>query len=149
MPVTFDETFWPLVITRYTAPLTDQEHAQSLERFGAYLEQGEPYFCIVDTRHLIAPTPQQRQLQEQWDREYAELVRTTVLGTALIVTSPVIRLTVSILLHLRPMLAPYVMVSDMQAALDWVTARMEAQGLEDCAERIRVHFAPPPLKASG
>jgi hypothetical protein len=149
MPVTFDETFWPLVLVRYVAPLTDQEHARSLERFGGYLRRGEPYFCIVDTSRVHTPTPLQRQRQEEWDREHAEQVRTTVLGTALIVTSPIIQLTLSVLLHLRPMLAPYVVVSDMKAALSWVTARMEAQGLGACVERIRAHFATPPRKASG
>jgi hypothetical protein len=149
MPVTFDETFWPLVFVRYAAPLRDVEHAQSLERIGGYLERGERCFFIVDTRGVPSPTALQRQHQEDWDRQYAELVRTTVLGTALIVTSPVIQLTLNVLLHLRPMLAPYVIVHTLPAALDWVTARMEAQGLDACAARLRAHFTPPAHKASG
>jgi hypothetical protein len=149
MPVTFDESFWPLVLVRYAAPLTDREHAQSLERIGGYLRRGEPFFTIVDTSRILMPSALQRQQQEDWDREYADLVRTTVLGTALIVTSPMVQLTLSVLLHLRPMLAPYIIVSSMPAALDWVTARMEAQGLEECAGRLRAHFAAPRHKASG
>jgi len=149
MPVTFDETFWPLVLVRYAAPLTDVEHARSLERVSGYLERGERCFFILDTSRIAAPTPFQRQQQEDWDWQYAELVRTTVLGTALIVTSPVVQLTLNVLLHLRPMLAPYVIVHTLPEALAWVLARMEAQGLEECATRVRAHFAPPTHKASG
>ncbi len=76
----------------------------------------------------------------EWGRAHEELVRTWGRGTAFIVTSPVVRVAMSLYFHVRPLNTPYVIVADMGSAVAWVTARMESAGFVAEAARVRQRF---------
>jgi hypothetical protein len=89
---------------------------------------------------LATPTTEQRQRQAAWLQEHEALMRERLLGCALVITSPFIRLAVSVVLHLKPLPVPFVIVPDRVSGVRWVTGRLDEAGFHEQAERIRHHF---------
>ncbi|MFY0570751.1 hypothetical protein ACN28E_43935 [Archangium lansingense] len=137
MPVTFDDSLWPLLTIRYPATQSDAEYEECLTRLSNYVHRQEPYFCIVDTSQVSMPNSTQRRRQMVWDQSHAVLVRTWGRGTAFIVTSPFVRVAMSLYFHIRPLAAPYVIVSDMGSALTWMATLMERTGFVAEAASVR------------
>lgn len=140
MPVTFDDSRWPLLIICYVGTMSDVEYEESLDRLSSFLQRREPFFLIVDTSRSGMPNNAQRQRQVEWSRAHAELERTWGRGTSFIVTSPFVRVAMSLFFHVRPPGTPYVIVSDMGSALTWILARMESTGFAVEAEHVRHHL---------
>jgi hypothetical protein len=138
--ITFDESLWPLTISRFRGTVSDAQYEEYLARGTAYLQRGEPYVSIVDMGQLAMPTAVQRQRQADWMMEHEALMRERLLGCALVMTSPIIRLAVSAILHLRPLPTPYVVVPDMDAGMVWTQVRLHEAGLSEAAGRILQHL---------
>lgn len=145
--ITFDDSLWPLLISRFHGVATDSEYEAYLHRGTAYLQRGELYVSVLDMGRLVVPTAAQRQRQAEWLQAHDHLLREQFLGAALVITSPVLRLALSTILHLKPMPTPYVTVYDVPGGLKWAVARLEEAGLTRSVERIRRHFGlwPEPL----
>ncbi|AKJ06784.1 hypothetical protein ATI61_105246 [Archangium gephyra] len=137
MPVTFDASLWPLLIIEYPPMQSDTEYEEGLARLSGFVQRREPYFSIIDTSHVGMPNSTQRQRQVEWDRTHEVLMRTWGRGTAFIVTSPFVRVAMSLYFHVRPLGTPYVIVADMGSALTWMVAQMERTGFTVEAERVR------------
>ncbi len=142
MPVTFDDSLWPLLIIDFPPTQSDPEYEESLARLSSYVQRREPYFSIIDTSRIGMPNSTQRQRQVEWDREHDELVRKWGRGTAFVVTSPFVRVAMSLYFHVRPLGVPYVIVADLGAALSWMAGQMELHGLRAEAERVRERLQP-------
>ncbi|WNG45447.1 hypothetical protein F0U60_16065 [Archangium minus] len=140
MPVTFDDSLWPLLTIRYVGTMSDMEYEESLSRLSSFLHRREPFFFIIDTSRSGTPNNSQRQRQVEWSRAHEGLERTWGRGTAFIVTSPFVRAAMSLFFHVRPPGTPYVITSDMGSALAWILARMEATGFTEEAARVRHQF---------
>ncbi len=137
MPITFDDSLWPLLILHYPAAQSDTEYEESLTRLSGFVLRREPYFSIIDTSRIGMPNSTQRQRQVAWDRTHNELVRTWGRGTAFIVTSPFVRVAMSLYFHVRPLGVPHVIVADMGSALTWMMDQMERTGFTAEAGRVR------------
>jgi hypothetical protein len=140
MPVVFDDSLWPLLILRYPAAQSDVEYEESLNRLSGFVLRRQPYFSIIDTSLIGTPNSTQRQRQVEWDRSHHELVRTWGRGTAFIVTSPFVRVAMSLYFHVRPLGVPHVIVADMGSALTWMVSQMERTGFVAEAARVREHL---------
>jgi hypothetical protein len=140
MPVVFDDSLWPLLIIRYPAAQSDAEYEESLNRLSGFVLRRQPYFCIIDTSRIGTPNSTQRQRQVEWDRSHDELVRTWGRGTAFIVTSPFVRVAMSLYFHVRPLGVPHVIVADVSSALTWMVSQMERTGFVAEAARVREHL---------
>lgn len=135
----FDDSLWPLLLSRFEGQVSDEAYEEYLRKGAAYLQRGEPYVSVLDMVRLALPTPHQRQRQFEWLRQHGPLMRERVLGCAFIVTSPLIRLTLSTIFHVMPMPTPYVAVSDMTRAVAWATSRLTEAGYPEAAARILRH----------
>jgi hypothetical protein len=135
-----DESLWPLLMVTYVGTPSPEQQEEYQARLSACLRRGEKYVSILDMRAFTGIPPPQRQRMAQFLREHEDLFRQVGLGTCLIITSPVVRLVVSVIFHLKPMPAPYYVAPTMQAALDWVLGQLEAAGLTEEAVRIRRDF---------
>lgn len=132
-----DESLWPLLLVGYVGTPSPEQQEEYQARLSACLRRGEKYVSIIDMRSFTGVPPAQRQRMAQFLRDHEELFRQVGLGTCLIITSPVVRLVVSVIFHLKPMPAPYYVAPTMAAALDWVLGQLEAAGLTEEAARIR------------
>jgi hypothetical protein len=147
--ITSDDSHWPLLISRFQGAATDEQYEEYLARGTAYLQRGELYVSIIDMGQLAMPTPSQRQRQTEWLKAHQVLMRERLLGCALIVPSPIIRLMLSAIFHIIPMPTPHVVIQDMAEGVKWATARLAEVGLEEAAERIRHDFGALSLRRSG
>ncbi|WPB79324.1 hypothetical protein KYC5002_09220 [Archangium violaceum] len=138
MPVTFDDSLWPLLIIDYPPTQSDMEYEEGLARLSGFVQRPEPYFIIIDTSRIGMPNSTQRQRQVEWDRTNDVRIREWGRGTAFIVTSPFVRVAMSLYFHVRPLGIPYVIAADMGAALTWMVAEMERTDFKAEAERVRL-----------
>jgi len=141
--VTFDDSRWPLRIIRFVGTLTPRQYEQYLETATASLRQREKYLCVADLSRGGLPTAEQRQRYVQWMQENEERIRERVLGMAFIVTSPIIQLSLSTMMHLKPLPVPYIVTAQEVEAVGWASARIEEQGLRVAAERLRHQYGLP------
>jgi hypothetical protein len=134
-----DESLWPLVLVRYVGTPSMAQLEEYLVRLEACLRRGERYVSIIDTRSFTGVPAPQRQRMARFLKENEELFRQVTLGTCLLITSPMVRLVVSVVFHLKALPAHYYVAPSMPAALDWSLGRLEAGGLTEEAARIRQH----------
>jgi hypothetical protein len=138
--ITFDDSRWPLRLVRFVGTPTPRQYEHYLEEVTARLRRRERYLSINDLSRGGLPTPEQRQRQILWMQEHEELMREVLLGVAFIVTTPPVRLSVSTILHFKPLPVPYLIASQEVEAVTWASARIEEQGLRLAAERLRSQY---------
>lgn len=137
---TFDDSSWPLMVVRLTGELSSQEFESYLARATHYLQRRERHVCIFDVSALRLFSSQQRQRQVEWLKTHEGLMSQTLLGIVYVVTSPVVRLTMSVIFHLKPPSVPYTIVPDLGAAAAWAASCLDKTSLRPIAERVRHLF---------
>lgn len=139
---THDDSLWPLLLIRLEGAISDPQ----LDAFFAHghdtLLRGERYVSIFDLTRLHLPTPEQRQRLAHWTKEHESLLRESLLGSVFVLSSPFLRMMLSLLFHLAPTPAPYVVVPSVASGVVWAAARLDQAGLSEQAERIRRHYFP-------
>jgi len=138
--VSIDDSLWPLRMVRFVGVVTPQQFEQYLVEMAAGLQRGERFVSIFDLTHGGVATPEHRQRQATWLQEYEPLLREHLLGVAFVVTSPLIRLSLSAIFYFQPLSTPYVVTSRFSEAALWATSRLQERGLTLEAERLRHHF---------
>ena len=127
--ITFDDSRWPLRLVRFVGTPTPRQYENYLETLTSSLRRRERYLSITDLTRGGLPTPEQRQRQVLWMQEHEGLLREVLLGMAFIITSPIMRLSVSTVMHFKPLPVPYFITDQEREAVDWAGARIEEQGL--------------------
>lgn len=128
--ISFDDSQWPLLTVTFSGTSSSQVFDAYLSRMSAYLNRGEKYLALLDTRaETAAPTMEQRQRQVQWIQRHEAALRQYSLGTAFVITSPFIRLALNIMHQLKPLPCPHTIVGDLQSARDWAAGRFRAAGV--------------------
>lgn len=145
--VTFDDSLWPLLILRAHGVMSDKQYEAFLAHSSTFVERGEPYVSITDVALAGIPSAAQRAMQVAWLRKHDAELRERVLGNATIITSVPVRLSLSLIFHLKPPPMPNAAVADMDSALRFVLGKLEEHGLRSDAERIRHHFGLPGAQA--
>jgi hypothetical protein len=137
--ITLEDSLWPLVIARVvgTPSLSDLEGY--LTRRAKHLRRG-PHVQVVDATRIVMLPAEARQRILEWLPPHEELIRERLLGTAYATDSAFLRLTLSILFHLRPQTSPHIIVSRLDVATEWAARRLEEEGLHEGAELTRHHF---------
>ena len=135
--ITFDDRLPPLVTVRYVGTVTAEQYAACLEGQKARLERG-PCLFLFDTREAGPRLADYRRRQVAWLTRNDSLLREAMLGAAFLITSPLIRLSTSILQHLKPMPFPQVFVSQESQAQPWLAQRLRESGYFAQAEALRV-----------
>ncbi|HEX5746645.1 MAG TPA: STAS/SEC14 domain-containing protein [Archangium sp.] len=136
--ITFDDSRWPLRLVRFVGTPTPRQYEHYLETVSSSLRRRERYLSVTDLTRGGLPTPEQRQRQVLWMQEHEGLLREVVLGMAFVITSPVMRLSVSTVMHFKPLPVPYFVTAQEHEAMGWASARLEEQGLR---------LSPPEAKA--
>jgi hypothetical protein len=132
-----DDSLWPLLITRISGEMSNQELDDSLACSTRSMARGQPHVLVVDLSQAVGMSPEQRKRLDQWSREHDEAMQRTAVGAAYITPTAVVRLALSVLLHVRRPSYPYVIVAREQQALEWAIKRLEDVGLHAPASRLR------------
>jgi hypothetical protein len=141
--LTFDDSLWPLVIFRVTGVMTSSQFEEFLVRSASFLERGEPYVSITDVRHAGMPPLEHCRKLAEWLEANEDRLRERVLCNAILATSAPLRLSMSLVFHLKPQPMPHRAVSDMESALQFALDKLREAGRFSDAERLQQHFAAP------
>jgi hypothetical protein len=141
--VRLDDSRWPLQVVKFVGNVTLRQHVRIMEEMTANLRRRERHISLIDLSQGAIPTAEQRQRYAAWIHENEALMREVLLGMAIVVTSPAMRLTVSTVFHLRPLPVPYFIASWELDAVAWSIAYLEDQGLRPHAERLRGQYGLP------
>lgn len=140
--ITFDDSRWPLRIVRFVGTPSSRQYEHYLETITTNLRRRERYLSVTDLTRGGLPTPEQRQRQGLWLQEHEGLIREVVLGMAFVITSPDMRLSVSTVMHFKPLPVPYFVTAQEREAMGWASARLEEQGLGLCPHEPKAGSGP-------
>ncbi len=139
--ITFDDSLWPLLYVKFVGANTDAEFDVYLQKLTGYVLRKEKYITLLDASQATASPPvEQRQKQVDWLHQHEAVLREYQVGTAYVITSPLIRLAMNVIYLLKPPPSPYVVVSELQAAYGWSADRFRAVGMLLPSVLIRSHF---------
>ena len=140
--IVVDASHWPLLVLRHRGVPTPQDMEVYLAQLDALLQRPEKRVILIDARQGGLAGPELRQRQVRWLADNESRRRQVALGTAYVVDSPVMRLAVSLALHLKPPPGPYMVASSLEQAVGWTAERLEEAGLVVEARRARQYRAP-------
>lgn len=126
---TFDDSRWPLLRLLLPGTLSSQGHEECLATFSGYVRRREKFILLVDVSRVGLVPLDQRWRQVEWFEEHDDLLRETLLGTALVLTSPVVRLSISAILFFKPLPLPLATFATRDEAEAWAAQRLEEEGL--------------------
>ena len=141
--ITVDDSHWPLLVARIVGPPSLQEQQAYFAQVLGHLRREERCVGILDTRRMQMTTPEHRKRLAEFTREHHALIRTQLLGCGILITSPMLRLATSVVLHISPLPVPYFITATLPEAAKWAARCLEGVGQRLAAERIRYHYAPP------
>ena len=146
MPITLDESQWPLPVVRFEHCCYNAELEQYLTARTAWLRRGELHIPLLDTRNGRLPPPHQRQRYIDWLAHHRPLLVERSLGTAYLITSPAMRMVTSLMRHLSSLTTAYITAATPEEALGWAASRFQEAGLASLAQRVR-HMKDVPADA--
>lgn len=145
----FDDSLWPLLLIRFTGNPGMQELETYLAKRLEYMRRNEPHVLLYDTRNARMLSNPLTQRHVAWMKEHDELRRKTVVASTVVITSPVIRLTASAVLHFWPAKTPYHFCATLGEAVNWAADWLHKTGHPHKAHQVRQHLASNPGWRSG
>ena len=136
----FDDSLWPLLQVHYRGVPSGREYEEYLAAWEPYLRR-EEHVTLLDARQAHFVSAEQRKRRLEWMKANAQALRRS-LGTAFVVSSPLIRLSLNIVYYFKPMQAPHIVVASPHLGARWAAERLQEAGLVEAAERVRHHFEP-------
>jgi hypothetical protein len=148
--ILLDDSLWPLLLVRFVGVPTTPQVEAYLAQMTSYLERGEHYVTLLDSSGMTGMGPaEQRHLQAAWMKKHDAKLRVRSQGTAFVITSPLVRLAVSVVFHIKPTHSPYRIAATLPEAAAWAANRLAAVGLLPAAERVRERFGLAPSQRVG
>jgi hypothetical protein len=148
--IQLDDSLWPLLLVRFKGVPTTPQVEAYLAGMTSFLERGEPYVSLLDSSGMTGMGPaEQRHMQAAWLKQHDEKLRVLSQGTAFVITSPLVRLAVSVVFHIKPKQTPYLIAATLPEAAAWAAHQLAAAGLHLAAERVRQRFGLGPSQSTG
>jgi hypothetical protein len=127
--ILIDETRFPIVVVEFFGTPTDRQFGEYLTGMTQVLDRASPYALIMDATRSTSTPAKQRSLQAEWMKaNHAKLERYSV-GTAFVMTSPVVRGMLTAILWLQPLAAPHTVVATRREADVWVREQLRRAGV--------------------
>ncbi|HYO58888.1 hypothetical protein [Archangium sp.] len=126
---TFDDSRWPVLRLWLPGTLPAHGHEECLSTLASYLRRGEKFLLIVDLSRVGLVPAEQRWRQVEWFERYDRPLRELLLGTGVILVSPVVRLSLSAILFFKPLPLPLATFPSPAAAEAWAAERLREAGL--------------------
>lgn len=122
-----DRSNEPLVVMRFDGGVDDATFRRYLDEYDALVDAGRTYALVFDARRADAGSSKQRRMQSELiDRRKADLQRLCV-GGAFVVTSPLVRASMSAILFFSPLPFPHFVTQSYEEAEAWARERLPAR----------------------
>ncbi|MFY0525647.1 hypothetical protein ACN28I_21725 [Archangium gephyra] len=132
---TFDDSRWPLLHLGLPGTLPAHGHEACLATLAGYLGRGERFILLVDLSRIGLVPIEQRWRQVEWFEEHERALREQVVGSAIILVSPIVRLSLSAILFFKPLPVPLATFPHLAAAEAWAAERLQEAGLTQARRR--------------
>ncbi|WP_143177238.1 hypothetical protein [Cystobacter ferrugineus] len=139
-----DDSLWPLLIVQLRGVVSLAHLEEYLVRRLTYLRRQEKHVVLFDMRHTPMLPSEVRQRHSEWLKQHAALIETRVLGHALVVTSPLLRLMLSTFHKVRPRNGRHLVTPHLNDAARWCLGVLEESGGNPPTQRIEAHFCLTP-----
>lgn len=128
----------PLVRVTFDGLASDAEFDKYLSGITDLLMVGrQKTVTVLDARASARAPATQRKRQAAWIKEHESLLRRYSLGTAFVITSPLVRGVLTAILWLQQLPTPHTVVATIAEAERWATEQFRRAGVT----------APPPPAA--
>ena len=118
-PLIVDDSLWPLLIVQIRGTVPPARFEEYLAQRLTYLQRPERHVTLFDMRHAPMLSSEIRQLQTRMTEPHASLLDSQMIGYAMVITSPFLRLMMSTFLKVRPRNAPYIVTPHLNEAARW------------------------------
>ena len=126
----FDLTHFPLVIVQAPEAIDEDGVRDMFARFDELYRGHKRFATIIDstpTRGL--PSPKLRKILAELSQASADRARDWCVGTALVVTSPLVRGLFTAVAWVAPSPTPTVNVATLPEAVDWCLEKLRVNGI--------------------
>lgn len=111
---------WPLAEVRFHGNLDDADFDRYLDFLDRAHHRGERWLLLLDASAVRGVKAQHRSKMAKFLHEREQLARAYCMGTAFVITSPLVRGTITALFWLQKQPTPYTIVGNRQQALSWL-----------------------------
>ncbi len=120
----------PLVIVTFDGLATDREFEEYLSAMTRQiLDRNELSVTILDASRSGRAPATQRKKQAEWLQQHQARLRQYSLGTAFVITSPLVRGVLTAILWMQSLPTPHTVVGTFAEAERWALERLAAAGL--------------------
>ena len=137
---TVEGGLWPLLAVKLGRSGSAEQFEQYLDVRREWLERCEPHVCLLDLRDVHLPPCQIRHRYAEWLREHECALRRWCLGAAYVLTSPEVKMTMSLIRHASHMTLPFVVTATAPPGAAWAAERLQEAGLAPAATRVRAAY---------
>jgi hypothetical protein len=123
-----DESRWPLVVFTAVGEQTEEDFEAYLRDCDRLLRRREAYGSIFDARRAAPIGPKLRKRQVEWLSRNDALLRAYLVGTGMVMNTPLQRGVFRAILWMRPLPFPYAVESSLDGALRFVCRRLVERG---------------------
>jgi hypothetical protein len=134
----FETKYFPLVVVQAPEAIDEDGIRDMFARFDELYKARKRFVTVMDctnTREL--PSPKLRKLLSELSQASSGDARQWGLGTAMVVTSPVIRGLFTAVMWVAPSPTPTVNVATLREGIDWGLEKLQAAGIAVPAEATR------------
>jgi hypothetical protein len=122
--IQFDETRFPIVVVKFAGTATDAEFGDYLSTMSRMLGKKQVTATILDATEAGATSALQRRRQADWLKKNADVLKLYSVGTAFVITSPLVRGALTAILWVQPMPAPHTLVATLPEAEAWAKKQL-------------------------
>jgi hypothetical protein len=122
----FDTSQWPLVVFTAVGALEDHELDAHFKEYLALLRRNKPYVIFMDTTQMTSTTAMFRKRYAEFFKTNETVLKHLCKGGALVITSGIVRGTLTAVLWLTPMPFPHKIVATKEEALAWLRSQLSA-----------------------
>jgi hypothetical protein len=120
----------PIVVVTFDGLATDREFEEYLAAMTKLvLDRRQPNVTILDARASGRSPATQRKKQADWLKQHDQLLRRYSLGTAFVITSPLVRGVLTAILWVQPMSTPHTVVATLDEADRWAREKLREAGI--------------------
>lgn len=138
-----DDSLWPLLIIRFVGAPSLEDLEGYLAKRLMYLERYQPHVIVYDARETRMFSNALVQRHVAWSKQH-EALRQSVVASAVVITSPLIRMAASTLLHFLPAKTPSRFFATVPEAVSWLADWLRKEGYPVQANQARQRFGTGP-----
>jgi hypothetical protein len=120
----------PLVVVTFDGLATDAEFDDYLTAMTRQiLDRRQRSVTILDARTSGRAPATQRKKQADWLKQHEQMLRQYSLGTAFVITSPLVRGVLTAILWLQQMPTAHTVAATFEEAERWAVGRLQSAGI--------------------